>query len=87
MLRFQGFPVREVEYSLRELESYKNRLDELGQELTRRLPSLVSWGVDPKSNSVRISLSQLGPDTERIIFEVAGWGPITLAHSAPAEAV
>ena len=56
-LNIPGVEIRQVRHSLRELEAAAAALDEAADRRDASVAGLQSWGVDPRTNSVVVTLS------------------------------
>lgn len=79
------FEIREVEYSLLELEAAQDLIDEATPDLRATGTQIVSTGLDILANRVQVGVHGLRADTQIVIFDA--FGPIvTTVEDAPGEA-
>jgi len=68
----EGVPVGQVRYNLSELEAFKARLDAVAQDVIAQGVRLVSWGVDPGTNSISVGVASDLNAAARVLTDRVG---------------
>ena len=79
-----GVPIRQVHFNLTELNAFKARLDAAQDDLIAKGVRLVSWGVDPTTNSINVGVASDLTSAEAALRDALGDGvPLTVHAEGP----
>lgn len=76
-------PIHHVRYSLTQLKAFKADVDAAASAIAQRGIRLTTWGIDPATNSIAITVADHAEQAPAVIHEIAGAEiPLTIALGA-----
>jgi hypothetical protein len=80
----EGVPIRQVRFNLTELDAFKAGLDAVQDDLIAKGVRLVSWGVDPATNSISVGVASDVTAAKAALHDALGDGmPLTVHAEGP----